>query len=320
MFSRRLLPVLIALILAVLAGILLDGAEGILWPSAEQWPLLFELRMPRALTAAGAGALLACAGAAIQYQFRNALAEPGLIGVSGGAALAAACALQMAASPLLVSISAFAGATGALILVWRLAGSGSASTQLILTGIAINALASSLLMLLIATLPDGTLRNVTFWLMGSFAASEWRTALTLLIALPLIWLALWRHWRYLNLLQLGDNAAFYAGYRINRWRLSVIALASLATALVVSQCGIIGFIGLMAPHLCRLAVGGDARRVLLLSPLAGALLASMADTISRLALYPAELPVGVVTSLAGAPFFLWLLRRTRGRRGHADAA
>lgn len=317
---RLLLPLIIVLIAAVLAGVLLDGVEGIMWPTHQQWPLIFELRLPRALTAAVSGALLACAGAAVQYQFRNALAEPGLIGVSGGAALAAACALQLAASPALVSISAFGGAIGALFLVWRLAGSGSASTQLILTGIAINALASSLLMLLIATLPDGTLRNVTFWLMGSFAASEWRTAISLLIALPLIWLTLWRHWRYLNLLQLGENAAYYAGYRINRWRLSTILLASLATALVVSQCGIVGFIGLMAPHLCRLAVGGDARRVLLLSPLAGALLASIADTIARLALYPAELPVGVITSLAGAPFFLWLLRRSRNRRDNADIA
>ncbi|MCW3479257.1 iron ABC transporter permease [Neisseriaceae bacterium JH1-16] len=315
---------LILLALALLAGLLLDAPfghalSGLLDqthdPLARQ--LLLELRLPRVLSAASSGALLACAGAAIQFQFRNALAEPGLIGVSGGAALAAALALEAGFTGGMVVMTAFAGGVSALWLTWRLAGPHSPASQLILAGVAINALTGSLLTLLIATLPDGSLRTVTFWLMGSFASVDWRQATLLLLALPPIWALLWRRWRYLNLLQLGDAATFHAGYPLVRERRVVVALAALAASLVVANCGMIGFVGLMAPHLARLLIGADARRVMLLSPLLGALLAVVADTVSRLAIAPSELPVGVITSLAGAPFFLWLLRRALSGASHA---
>ncbi|MDN0076350.1 iron ABC transporter permease [Crenobacter sp. SG2303] len=315
-YYRSLLLSFLLLALALLTGLLLDTPIGSSLPSLFGHAhdpltrqLLLELRLPRVLSAAASGALLACAGAAAQYQFRNALAEPGLIGVSGGAALAAALALEAGLGGGLVAMTAFVGGLVALWLTWRLAGPRSPSSQLILAGVAINALTGSLLTLLIATLPDDSLRTVTFWLMGSFASVNWRQASALLIALPPVWVLLWRHWRYLNLLQLGDAATFHAGYPLARGRLQVVALAALATSLVVANCGMIGFVGLMAPHLARLITGADARRVLLLAPLLGALLAVIADTISRLAIAPAELPVGVITSLAGAPFFLWLMRR-----------
>jgi iron complex transport system permease protein len=323
---RPALITLILLTLALFAGLLLDAPLGHALPGlfgqthdplAHQ--LLLELRLPRVLSAATGGALLACAGAAIQFQFRNALAEPGLIGVSGGAALAAALALEAGLTGGMVAVAAFGGGVTALWLAWRLAGPNSPASQLILAGVAINALTGSLLTLLIATLPDGSLRTVTFWLMGSFASVDWRQATLLLLALPPIWILLWRRWRYLNLLQLGDAATFHAGYPLRRERRIVVALAALAASLVVANCGMIGFVGLMAPHLARLLTGADARRVLLLSPLLGALLAVVADTVSRLAIAPSELPVGVITSLAGAPFFLWLLRRALPGAANARA-
>jgi len=315
----RLLGIGFAVVLVFFLGLFLDGVDGILSLNAKEMPILMQLRLPRTIAALASGGLLACAGATVQYQFRNVLAEPGLIGISGGAALSAAVALQLGAIPLIVSIASFSGAAMALLIVWCLAGAAYTSTRLILAGIAINALTGSFLMLLMTVLPSGALHSVTFWLMGSFSASNWHTALSLIIALPIIWFLLWHHWRYLNLLQLGENVVFYTGYSLIRWRFSAVALATLSTALVVSQCGMVGFIGLMAPHLCRVTIGGDARQILFFSPLIGALLTGCADVIARLAIYPIELPVGVITSLTGVPFFLWLMVRMQRRSANALA-
>lgn len=315
----RLLFISVALLVVFLASIFLDGVEGWLHWDTPQMPIIMQLRLPRTIAAFASGGLLACAGATVQYQFRNALAEPGLIGISGGAALFAALALHLGALPFMVSMASFTGAAVALLMVWFLAGAAYQSTHLILAGVAVNALTGSFLMLLMTILPNGALQSVTFWLMGSFSTSNWHTALSLLIALPVIWFFLWQHWRYLNLLQLGERAVFYSGYALLQWRFSALALATLSTALVVSQCGMIGFIGLMAPHLCRVAIGGDARRILFVSPLIGALLTGSADVIARLAIYPVELPVGVITSLTGVPFFLWLMLRIQRRSVNALA-
>ncbi|OBU87648.1 hypothetical protein MY55_05385 [Chromobacterium subtsugae] len=279
---------------------------------ALEWQLLVELRLPRLLASAGAGALLASAGAAMQARFRNPLAEPGLIGVNSGAALASALALSLGAGLYGVAASAFGGGMAALLLV-RLLGADQDGNRLILSGLAVSTLLGSLLTLLITMLPDGSLRIVTFWLMGSFASVEWPQALLMLLAAPLVWLALFRQWRFLNALQLGESTAFHLGFAVRRLEWRIVMLAALATGLVVSGCGMIGFIGLMAPHLARQLLGSDSRRLLLAAPLLGAWLAVSSDWLARGLLAPAELPVGVITSLLGAPFFLWLLRRQERR-------
>ncbi|TCP14539.1 iron complex transport system permease protein [Crenobacter luteus] len=323
----RPLAWLAALAFACLAAILIDGnpasanvAALLALPGHDAWlaELLHTLRVPRVLAAAGAGALLATAGSAVQLLFRNPLAEPGLIGVSGGAALAAALGLSVGAGAIAVAGSAFAGGLGALLIARQLCGRDVSGSRLILAGVAVNALAGSLLTLLIATLPDGDLRNVTFWLMGSFAAMDWAGAAGLLAAIAPVWLLLRLQASFLNALQLGEAAAFHVGFAVARRLQGVAVLAALATALVVSAVGMIGFVGLLAPHLARLLVGAESRRLMTLAPLLGALLTVLADWVARLALAPAELPVGVVTSLIGAPFFLWLLNK-QGGRGDARA-
>lgn len=277
-----------------------------------EWQLLLELTLPRLLAAACAGALLASAGAAVQARFRNPLAEPGLIGINSGGALAAALALSLGAGLYGVALAGFAGGLAALLLV-RLLGSDRDGNRLILSGLAVSTLLGSLLTLLLTTLPDGSLRVVTFWLMGSFASVEWPQTLILLAATPLIWLGLHRNWRFLNALQLGTSTAYYLGFHVRRQEWIIILLAALAAGLVVANCGMIGFVGLMAPHLARQLVGSDSRRLLLTAPLLGAWLSLSSDWLARSLLAPAELPVGVITSLLGAPFFLWLLRRQEDR-------
>lgn len=319
---------LIALILTVGLALNFDGVSSPLDSLAALFslpgydPLLHELitglRLPRVLAAGISGALLSIAGAGIQLLFRNPLAEPGLIGVSGGAALAAALALNFGLSMGPVTIIAFGGGIAALWLARRLCGADLAGSRLILAGVAVNALASSLLMLLISTLSDGSLRTITFWLMGSFAATDWTHAgMMLAVAVP-VWLLLRAQAPFLNTLQVGESAAFHSGFEVGRGLIYVALLAALATALVVSSVGMIGFVGLLGPHIARLVVGAEARRLLALSPLVGALIAVLADWMARLVLAPAELPVGVITSLIGAPFFLWLLNR-HGQRSHEHA-
>lgn len=280
--------------------------------------LIASLRLPRVAAAGISGALLSIAGAGIQLLFRNPLAEPGLIGVSGGAALAAALALNFGLELGPITAIAFGGGIAALWLARKLCGADLSGSRLILAGVAVNATASSLLMLLISTLSDGNLRTITFWLMGSFAAADWAHAGMMLAVATPTWLLLRAQGPFLNALQLGEAAAFHSGFEVNRGLVWVALLAALATALVVASVGMIGFVGLLGPHVARLMVGAEARRLLALSPLVGAVIAVLADWLARLAVAPAELPVGVITSLIGAPFFLWLLNRhARQGQGHA---
>lgn len=307
---------------------LLALAAGAL-PPAEWWRLLtlqppqdalgvelfWQLRLPRILLASSSGALLALAGVTVQAQFRNPLAEPGLIGVSGGAALAAALALSWGWPQAGVSALAFAGGLAALFAA-RALSAGQGDARLILAGVAVNALCTSALTLLISTLPDGSLRTITFWLMGSFASAGWPAALTLTLAILPLAALLWREWPFLDALRLGPRTAFHIGFDVERRQWWPLALTACATALVVCGAGMVGFVGLMAPHLARLLVGAHLRRLLLVAPLLGAVLTLAADLVARQLSAPAELPVGVITSLAGAPFFLWLLGRA-ARRPHA---
>ncbi|WP_293763208.1 iron ABC transporter permease [uncultured Aquitalea sp.] len=310
-----LLLVPLAILLTATAALSLLGvhgfgqlASGAGLPPLE-WHLIRELRLPRVLAAAAAGALLSAAGCAVQARFRNPLAEPGLIGINSGAALAAALALALGAGMGTVFMSAFAGGMLALLAIRLLGRAHRDSVRLILAGLAVSTILGSLLTLLISLLPDGALRSVTFWLMGSFAGADWPQALTLALAAPAVWLLLYRRWPLLNALQLGNDAAFHLGFDVKRGEWQVTTLAALAAGFVVAACGMVGFVGLMAPHLTRQLVGGDAKRLLQAAPLTGALLTVLADWLARSVIAPAELPVGVITSLIGAPFFLWLLQQ-----------
>lgn len=287
--------------------------------------ILTAIRLPRALVAAMIGAGLAVAGATMQGLFRNPLADPGLIGVSAGAALAAVSAMVLGGELLrpaamlkgamlslwLLPAVAFVGGLGATLLVARIArrdGTTPVGTML-LAGIAINALANAGIGLLLFVADDRQIRDVTFWLLGSLAGSRWPMVpvllgLVLVPALVLLTMA-----RPLNALALGEREAFHLGTDVERAKRIAIVLAAITVSAGVAFTGLIAFIGLMVPHLVRLACGADHRIVLPGSVLLGGALLSASDLIARTVAAPAELPIGVVTSLIGAPFFLWLLRR-----------
>lgn len=286
-----------------------------------QHSVLFNLRLPRTLAAIVVGGGLAVAGCVFQAVLRNPLADPGFIGVSGGAAVAAAACLAgiayLAAIPLppqiLVSLAALCGGLASAALVMRIArveGDAQAVT-LLLAGLAINAMAGGLLGLIAYAANDPTLRAITLWLFGALGRAGWPE---LSIGIPMIVIGivlLWRLAPSLNALLLGEAEASHLGVDVKTLRITAIALAVLCTAISVAIAGIIGFIGLMVPHMLRMWVGPDHRVLLPLSCLGGAALLTLADTVARLAIQPAEIPVGIVCALLGAPFFLGLLLRWR---------
>ncbi|MES2917705.1 MAG: iron chelate uptake ABC transporter family permease subunit [Pseudomonadota bacterium] len=305
--SRPLLP----LLLLALTGTLLLALAWQLPEGQLGRDILWQLRLPRVCLAAFTGAALALAGLLLQDLFRNPLVEPGLLGVSAGAGLAAVLAMSAGLGGLwLLPAAAFAGALGTLALVLALGRRlGRSSATLLLVGVAVNALAAALVQLLLSVGDNTLLRSASFWLMGSFAQADWRL---LLPASALLLLAAWRSRQRagaLDLWQLGDTEAAHLGLDVARFRREMLLLASLLVALAVAQAGGIGFIGLLAPHMAR-RLGLSAHRHLLpASLLLGALLAVTADLMARRLIAPLELPVGVLTALLGAPAFLILFLR-----------
>jgi iron complex transport system permease protein len=277
--------------------------------------VLFEIRLPRLLLALGVGASLGIAGAAFQGLFRNALADPYIIGASSGASLGAGLALALGLglrfpfSP--VPLFAFAGSLAAVLLAFavsRAAGNPPPAAALLLAGTSIGALFSGFLSLTLV-IRDRSLYQVYYWLLGSLGGAGWRE---LFAALPVMGagsLVIFLHARPLDLLIQGEAAAESLGLSVNRTRICVIIGASLSAAAAVSAAGIIGFVGLIAPHGVRLFTGPAHRRLLPASALAGALILLLADTLARIAAPPLEIPLGIITSLAGAPFFLYLLAK-----------
>ena len=273
--------------------------------------LVWQLRMPRALTAFGVGGLLAVAGVLMQVLLRNPLAEPYILGSSGGAAVAALLAMMLGLGSALVDTAAFAGAMVATLLVFSIAqGSGSwAPARLLLTGVVLAAGFSAATTLLLALTPDQNLRGMLFWLMGdlSFAYSPGRS----LWLLALITVAGTLASRHLNVLARGELQAAIVGLPVAGFRLSIFAVTSLAVAISVTTVGVIGFIGLVVPHLVRLLAGSDHRVVLPASALAGGSLLVIADTLARTVMAPRQLPVGALTAAIGVPLFLILMSRSR---------
>ncbi|UTW03512.1 iron ABC transporter permease [Amphritea atlantica] len=281
--------------------------------------VFWQLRLPRLLLTLLAGALLAITGAAAQSLFRNPLADPGLIGISAGAALCAGVMMVLLGSSvyllggLMLPLAAFAGGVLTTLLVARLSVTlqGVSVTNMLLCGIAINAIALAGLGGLKYLAADQQLRQLSFWLLGSLSHSRWQDLLVLLAAaVPVLWL-LPRYGQKLNILLLGEQQAGLLGLDVVRCKRVMILLIALGVGAVVALTGIIGFVGLVVPHLVRLLTGPDNRRLLPLSGLLGAVLLTVADIVSRLLVSPAELPVGIVTALVGGPFFLLLLTRRK---------
>ncbi len=294
---------------------------------AQQAAVLTTIRPPRVLLAVLTGAGLAVAGTLMQGLFRNPLADPSLIRVSAGAALAAASVIVLGASwlpgPLRASalaatalpLAAFAGSLAVTVLVYRIGRAhGVLSLPItLLAGIAGNAMAMAGIGLLVYVASDEQLRTLAFWNLGSLAAGTWST---LAAVAPLVVLALAAAGRLaspLNALALGEARAEHLGVDVPRTKRRAIVLAALATGSLVSVAGVIGFVGLVAPHLVRLACGPDHRIVLPGAALLGAVRVLAADAVARTSVAPAELPIGILTAALGAPFFLLLLRRRAAR-------
>ncbi len=277
--------------------------------------LVTELRLPRALTAFSVGGLLAIAGVLMQVLLRNPLAEPYILGSSGGAAVAALLVMILGLGSLAIDIAAFAGAMAATLLVFSIAhGTGSwAPARLLLTGVVLAAGFSAATTLLLALTPEQNLRGMLFWLMGdlSFAYEPGRVLWLLLVLAVAGTLAA----RHLNVLSRGELQAAIVGMPVRSFRYIVFAAASLATALSVTTVGVIGFIGLVVPHLVRLVMGSDHRVVVPASALAGGSLLVIADTLARTIMAPRQLPVGALTAAIGVPLFLILMSRSRSPAG-----
>ncbi|MEE9398860.1 MAG: iron chelate uptake ABC transporter family permease subunit [Dehalococcoidales bacterium] len=279
--------------------------------------IILEIRLPRVILAGLVGAALAIAGAAYQGLFRNPLADPYLIGVAQGAALGAVIGFLLPTTAHGVGIGiiplfAFFGALISTIIVYNLARVGKTlpMTTLILAGVALGALLASIISYFIISSGE-KMHGIMFWLMGSFALSQW---VEVKIILPYVLVGIsviLLFARPLNIMQLDEEQAQQLGINVERLKLTLLAAATLITAAAVSFAGIIGFVGIIIPHAVRLIWGADYRFLLPLSVLIGAIFLILADVLARTVLAPTEIPIGVITALCGAPFFLYLLRRRK---------
>ncbi len=281
--------------------------------------ILFQLRLPRTILVALVGAALSGSGSAYQGLFRNPLADPYLIGVASGAGLGAVLAMAInwpysILGLMAIPAAAFLFALVSVALVYILARVGRTvpTTNLILAGVAIGSFTTALSSYLMLR-SQGDLHRAIIWLLGGGTLSGWEPVLAILPYVLIGLATLWWMSHALNVLQFGDEQAQQLGLPVETVRRVVIVAASLTTAAAVAFAGIIGFVGLVVPHVVRMAWGGDYRRLLPLSVLCGASLLLLADTLARVVISPQELPVGVITALAGAPFFLWILRRSKAQ-------
>ncbi|MFF8604964.1 FecCD family ABC transporter permease [Streptomyces sp. NPDC015346] len=294
-----------------LGGHALDrSAESVLW----------NIRLPRVVLALLVGASLGCAGALMQGVFGNPLAEPGVIGISSGAAVGAVGAIALGLDFFgnwTVTVCAFAAGVVTVFLVYAMSRSGGRTevVTLILTGIAVNAFAGALIGLFIFFADNAQITQITFWQLGSLAQATWPKVLAVLPCALLGLAVAPFHARELDLLALGERPARHLGVDVERLRAVLILVVALLTAAAVAVAGIIAFVGLLVPHLLRMANGPGHRFLVPGSALGGAVVLAAGDLAARTVAAPAELPLGVLTALIGSPFFFWLLRRTRRRQG-----
>ena len=278
----------------------------------EQRTIIADIRLPRVLMAIVVGAALAVAGAAYQALLRNPLADPGILGISSGAALGAITATVFADSlPVSRPVAAFIGAVITIAVVYALGQGkhGSGTERLILAGVIINALLSSIVIFLVTTAAGARQRSVLSWLIGDLSGeSRLLPVITLFIAIGIA--VVYVNARSLNLLMIGEENASALGVETRRVKIVVYLAASLLTGAAVAVSGAIGFVGLIVPHAVRLVGGSDNRLVVPASALAGGVFLMLADTLARTVVAPRELNIGVITSLVGAPVFVYLLRRT----------
>lgn len=294
---------------ALMGGASLDISK-IFNPSTTDYMIFWDIRVPRILMAAIAGSVLGICGAAYQAMFSNPLAEPYLLGVSSGAALGAVLAISLGLGWFLSPLFAFICAGIAIFFVYRTALSQSAisTTRLILAGVMVNTLCGALIMLILALSPDQNIQNIVFWLMGDLSNVSYIMVVIAAILGAIGIIILYSQSLRLNIMALGDEHAIPLGIDTNRVKLIIFISSSLMIAGIVSFVGLIGFVGLIVPHIIRLLFGSDNRLLLPLSALGGAIFLVICDTISRIAIAPSELPIGVITALIGAPLFLYLLR------------
>lgn len=306
--------------LAVLALSLVSGSvhidlhgllQGLHGNDALAHALVFELRLPRALTAFAAGGILAIAGVLMQVLLRNPLADPFIMGVSGGAAVAALSAMLVGASGLIIDASASVGALATTLLVFALArGEGGwTPTRLLLTGIVVAAGASAIVSMLLAIGDETKLRGMLFWLMGDLSFSSRPGPLLAVYAAALV--LSFPFARHLNVLARGELQARVLGAPVDGLRIGIFLSTSVLTAACVTTAGPIGFVGLVTPHLVRLMLGADHRFVLPAAAVLGGTLVMAADLCARVLFAPRQLPVGALTAVVGVPLFLLMMRRTR---------
>ena len=296
----------------------------LLWNGSDEAlrQIWLTIRLPRVLLALVIGGSLALAGCVMQGLFRNPLADPGLLGISSGAALAVALwvvlplslpALVMLYAPML---AAFLGALAATVAIFLLSQQRNSSlSRLLLVGIAINALCGAAVGVLSWVSNDAQLRQLSLWGMGSLGQAQWSTVLAVTSLMVPTVLVIWRLANALNVLQLGDEEAHYLGVDVAVVQRFLLLCSALLVAAAVAVSGVIGFVGLVVPHLMRMWLGADHRAAIPGSVLAGASLLLVADTAARTLVAPAEMPVGLLTSLLGAPWFLWLIFRRGGQHG-----
>jgi len=305
-------------VLASILSRLGPGAGAVTDPLGEQ--LLWEIRFPRVAMAVLVGAALGCAGAAMQGTFSNPLAEPGTVGVSSGAVLGAVAQIVIGFAlfgALSLPIAAFAGGLVTVLLVyWSSRSDGRTEVvTLILTGIAINAFVGAVIGLLTFFSDDAELRSIVFWTLGSVAQATWQKV-AIITPFAVVGLALaCGHAGKLDLLALGERPARHLGVDVERLRITMLTIVAVLTAAAVAVSGQILFVGLVIPHLVRMVAGPGHKLLLPASALLGATVLVLADLAARTIAAPAEVPLGVLTALIGAPFFFWQLRRTRARQG-----
>jgi iron complex transport system permease protein len=285
--------------------------------------VLWQLRLPRIVFALLIGAALGLSGALTQGLFRNPLADPGLLGVSAGAACAVALGIVLFSDlniPLVpewrfwtIPALAFSGAILVCFALDRIARwiTPGSIAGLLLTGIALNALAAAIIGLCTYLATDDQLRNLTFWTMGSLSGSSWMLVIAAAVLFAFAWWRLRTMIAVMNVFALGELVAVHVGIEISRIRMEIIFWVALLSGFAVAWCGMIGFVGLIAPNFARAWLGGDQRKVVPASMVLGAMLLLLADTCARTIAMPAEVPVGIFTALLGAPFFILLLRSSR---------